>query len=101
MNVNYNIMENKDKNICPHCGSRLLKWLPPAESSWGNTIQYVCFDDECPYYQRGWDHMMSKYQVKASYRFRRDAETGETGPLPVWSDGAVRNRIVQEGEEES
>lgn len=94
-------MEDKEKLTCPHCGSRLLKWLPPAESSWGQTLQYVCFDDECPYYQRGWDHMMTRYQVKASYRFRMDANTGEKGPLPVWSESATRERIVNEEEEEA
>jgi len=44
--------------------------------------------------------MMNKFQVKASYRYRLDSETGATGPLPVWSDDAVRNRIVEdEGDE--
>lgn len=93
-------MTTNQKPTCPHCGSRLLKWLPPPESSWGTTMQYVCFNDECSYYVRGWDHMMNKFQVKASYRYRLDSETGATGPLPVWSDDAVRNRIVEdEGDE--
>jgi hypothetical protein len=87
-------METNKKTTCPHCGARLLKWLPPAESSWGANVQFACFNDECPYYVRGWDHMMEKYEVKASYRYRFDPETGETGPLRVWSSAAIRERIV-------
>lgn len=93
-------MVNKNKPTCPYCGSRLLKWRSPAESSWGDRIHYVCFNDDCPYYVRGWDHMMKNYRVKASYRHRFDPQTGESGPLPVWSEGAVRDRIVDSKIEE-
>lgn len=93
-------MEKKEKPTCPHCGARLLKWMPPAESSWGANVQYACFNDECSYYKRGWDHMMEKYQVKASYRYRLDPRTGKSGPLPVWSPGAIRDRIVEQNEKD-
>lgn len=41
--------------------------------------------------------MESHYSVKASYRFRFDPETGERGPLPVWSKEALRSGIMSEG----
>lgn len=44
--------------------------------------------------------MMKNYRVKASYRHRFDPQTGESGPLPVWSEGAVRDRIVDSKIEE-
>ncbi len=87
-------MEKQEKPTCPHCGARLLKWLAPAESTWGETILYVCFNDDCDYFKNGWNHMWNKYQQKASYRHRLDPVTGQTGPLPVWSEDATRNRIV-------
>ena len=93
-------METKDRPTCPHCGAHLLKWMPPPESSWGSYFQYACFNDECPIYQRGWDWMMKHYQVKASYRYRLDPQTGEEGPLPVWSPNAIRNMIVESDESE-
>jgi hypothetical protein len=93
-------MENKDKPTCPHCGARLLKWIPPAASSWGECFQYACFNDECSYYQRGWDWMKQKFNVTASYRYRLDPATGDQGPLPVWSKDAIRNMIAEDDRNE-
>ncbi len=82
---------------CPHCQSTLLAWRAPAESSWGPQVQFVCFSDECPYYVAGWDWMMEKFNVRASYRHRYDPEAKAGGPLPVWAPDAHRNAIVANG----
>jgi hypothetical protein len=38
--------------------------------------------------------MKEKYNVNASYRYRCDPKTGETGPLPVWSEEALKAQVV-------
>lgn len=86
---------NGTEPVCPHCGARLRKWKTPDISNWGESIQYVCFNDECPYFVRGWEWMQSQFAVNASYRHRFDPQTGEKGPLPVWSRDALKNQIVQ------
>jgi hypothetical protein len=83
-------------NRCPYCSLPLTRWSNPQLACWGGEFQYVCFNDDCPYFVRGWAWMESHFHVKASYRHRLDPKTGETGPLPVWSKSALRDQIVEE-----
>jgi len=85
--------------MCPHCGEKMNKWRPPIEAGWGAHPHYVCFNDDCPYYVKGWEWMNSQYQQNVSYRHRLDPETGIAGPIPVWSPSALRDRIVEDDEE--
>ena len=86
------------QNVCPHCMKPIRRWANPQLVCWSGEYQYVCFNDECPYFQRGWDWMESHFHVKASYRHRVDPVTGESGPLPVWSREALRDHIIIEEE---
>jgi len=88
--------EEKDITLCPHCGKKMLKWQPPAEAEWGTEPQLICFNDECPYYVKGWEWMKTQYQQNVSYRHRLDPRTGSSGPIPVWSSAALRDRIIDE-----
>lgn len=79
---------------CPHCRRPLSKWRPPEQSTWSGEHQYVCFNDDCAYFVRGWRWMREQFNVAASYRHRFDPVTGEQGPLPVWSPEALRNDLI-------
>ena len=84
------------KTICPHCGQKMAKWISPAVESWGGDCLYICYNDDCGYYKRGWDHTFKKIGIKASYRHRYDPHTGQCGPFPVNTPTAGRDCIVPE-----
>jgi len=84
---------------CPHCGSALKKWLVPDGASWTEEFFFVCFNDECSYYQQGWEWMKEQYNQTASYRYTLNPSTGASTMIPVWSDTATREMIVEDDEE--
>jgi len=82
------------KPVCPHCEEELKAFSLPENTGYEGDFQLACFNDECPYYQRGWEHMEGHYAVKASYRYRVDPTTGKHSPLAVWSPTALKDRIL-------
>jgi hypothetical protein len=84
---------------CPQCGRVMQKWGNSPDLLWESEYQFVCFNDECPYYVRGWQWMESQYRVHASYRHRLDPRTGKSGPVPVWSATALKDQIVPEDDQ--
>ena len=89
-------MDEQEIPKCSHCDAEMQKWKTPSQSTWSAPFHWVCFNDECPYFIRGWDWMMESQKVKASYRYRLDPETGASGPLPVWSYKAHRDQIIDD-----
>ena len=84
------------KPACPHCHQPLTRFELPENTGWEGEYQLACFNDDCPYYRRGWEHMEAQYAVRASYRYRVDPTTGKASPLAVWSPTALKDRILED-----
>jgi SAM-dependent methyltransferase len=87
-----------EKKRCPYCQERLKKWLIPLTpfTEWNTDHFYVCFNDECPYFLRGWMTMVRQGNFGFSYRFRFNPETCCMDAMPVPHPNAYRESIVEE-----
>jgi hypothetical protein len=79
---------------CPHCDGLLLPFELPEAGGWDTPFHMACFNDDCPYYSRGWQRMEERYGVNSSYRYRLDPATGRASSIAVWSPEALRDRIM-------
>ena len=75
-------MTEASRATCPHCGASLTPLeLPEVLFAYAHDL--ACFNDDCPYFLRGWAWMEQQYGVNASYRYRIDGESGHASPLSV------------------
>ena len=89
----------KETLKCPYCGEKLLKWAVPENPfacTWDNDFMYICFNDECPYFVRGWDHMYKQGNRGTSYRLMYNPEKDCCTPIPVPGPKALRESIIDE-----
>ncbi|MGE5840463.1 MAG: class I SAM-dependent methyltransferase [Deltaproteobacteria bacterium] len=83
---------------CPHCGEKMLRWAVPDnpfEVTWDNDFMYICFNDACPYYVRGWDFMYREGNRGCSYRLMYNPEKDCCMPIPVPTPRALRESIIE------
>lgn len=88
----------KDTLCCPYCGEKMKKWAVPDNpfsQTWDNEFMYICFNDVCPYYVRGWDHMAREMQKSVSYRLMYNPDRDYCLPIPVPSPFALKEGIVE------
>ena len=88
------LMTLEHQPVCPHCNQNLQPFKLPDNTGWETEFHLACFNDECPYFLRGWEHMEERYAVKASYRYRIDPASGKPSPLGVWSADAIKDSIL-------
>ena len=89
----------EDKPSCPHCGVEMSLWeVPPMNFSdglgWGVPFLYLCFNDECPLYVQGWEHLEENYAHTASYRCLCYPGTEQYECMPVFSPMGATGQII-------
>ncbi len=92
-------MSAASRPSCPHCHAPLSRIALDETLVLGRPYDLACFNDECPYYERGWSWMEQQFGVKVSYRYRIDPNNGYASPLAVWSREALRDGILDDASE--
>jgi SAM-dependent methyltransferase len=83
---------------CPYCEARMKKWAVPENpfaQTWDNEFMYICFNDACPYFVRGWDFMHKEGNQGMSYRLMYNPEKDRCMPVPVPSRQALKESIIE------
>ena len=88
--------EIKNTLCCPYCDAPLKKWEVPQTifTEWPNEYLYICFNDECSYFLRGWD-AMAALGNNYSHRLMYDPLTDFCQPALVQTREALRDGIIE------
>jgi len=82
-------MQTKDWKVteaptCPHC-STVMEKMDSRYLDWESPYLWVCYNDECRLFKKGWEHMMESVGQLVSYRFMIHPQSGEKGVIPAFS----------------
>jgi len=69
---------------CPHCKAE-MEQLDSRYLDWDSPYLWVCYNDECTLFKKGWEHMMESVGQLVSYRFMIHPQSGQAGVLPAFS----------------
>ncbi len=88
-----------EKPKCPHCGKEMSLWeVPPIPVGdglgWGVPYLYICFNDDCPLYVKGWVTMEEHYGRTSSFRCINYPGTDQFELIPVFSPMGAKGQII-------
>ena len=89
------------KPKCPYCQEEMKLWeVPPINFSdglgWGAPFLFLCFNDECPLFVKGWEELEENYAQHASMRCLNYPGTEQFECMPVFSSMGGQGQIVDE-----
>ena len=89
----------EEKHYCPHCSGDLsLCHAPPVHVGdglgWGSEYLFICLNDTCPLFVKGWDHIANQYGHVGSYRYMELPNSKEQYTMMVVTKDAFTGSIV-------
>ena len=69
---------------CPHCKTK-MEQMDARYLDWDSPYLWVCFNNDCTLFKKGWDHMMKTVGQMVSYRFMIHPQDGGSGVIPALS----------------
>jgi hypothetical protein len=89
--------------ICPHCDQKLSCCeAPPFHIGdglgWGSEVLFVCLNDGCSLFLRGWDQIERQYGHHSSYRYMELPGSTEGNCLMVGNSDAFKGCVISKEE---
>nr|WP_321464471.1 zinc ribbon domain-containing protein [uncultured Desulfobulbus sp.] len=89
----------EEKHYCPHCSGDLTLCHSPAVHvgdglGWGSEYLFICLNDTCPLFVKGWDFIANQYGHVGSYRYMEIPNSKETYTMMVAGKDAFTGSIV-------
>ena len=90
---------SQEKHYCPHCEALLSCCeTPPFHIGdglgWGAEVMFICLNNECPIFLKGWDHIENQYGHNGSYRYFILPNEAKGDVVMVGSDQAFTGSII-------
>ncbi len=84
---------------CPHCKQRLSCCeAPPVHVGdglgWGSEVLYICLNDYCPLFLRGWEQIEARYGHHSSYRYMQLPDSSESNVMMVGNSDAFKGSVI-------
>jgi len=93
------IKYSEEKHYCPHCSGDLTLCHAPQVHvgdglGWGSEYLFICLNDTCPLFVKGWDYIANQYGHVGSYRYMEIPGSTETYTMMVAGKDAFTGSIV-------
>lgn len=90
---------SKEEHFCPHCNTRLSCCeTPPFHIGdglgWGADVMFICLNNECPIYAKGWKNIENQYGHVGSYRYMQLPGETKGELLMVATEQAFTGSII-------
>ena len=89
----------KEVHICPHCEQKMhCCEAPPVHIGdglgWGSEVLFICLNDYCPLFLKGWESIEQRYGHHASYRYMELPESTEGNLMMVGNADAFKASVI-------
>ncbi|WP_339132526.1 MAG: zinc ribbon domain-containing protein [Candidatus Electrothrix sp. GW3-4] len=89
----------EEKHTCPHCKTELtLCHAPPMHVGdglgWGSEFLFICLNNECSLFTKGWEYIENQYGHVGSYRYMEIPNSKESYNMMVAGKSAFTGSIV-------
>ena len=86
----------RDTLRCPYCNAALERWDVPDDPfcQWDNEYVLVCLNNDCPYFQGGFEVMAAQGNLGFSYRLLYDPDRNVFQPVALPNPATVRKSML-------